>query len=104
MAPENFIFRTMREKGVEVRYLFGVGDYDPVDEIPKGEDIHFGKYIGWPLCNTPAPCGAEGDMAEFYMKEFWQVFDELGEPSAYIDGRQAGGAFIFGASYGSGKL
>ena len=72
------IFRTLKEKGVEVRYLFGVDDFDPVDEIPKGEDIHFGKYIGWPLCNTPAPCGAEGDMAEFYMKEFWQVFDELG--------------------------
>lgn len=33
-----------------------------------------------------------------------RVFDEMGEPSAYIDGKQAGGAFIFGASYGSGKL
>ena len=72
------IFRTLKEKGTPVRYLFGVDDFDPVDEIPKGEDIHFGKYIGWPLCNTPAPCGAGGDMAEFYMKEFWQVFDDLG--------------------------
>jgi lysyl-tRNA synthetase class 1 len=72
------IFRTLREKGVEVRYLFGVDDFDPVDEIPKGEDLHFGKYIGWPLCNTPAPGGAEGDMAEYYMREFWQVFDDLG--------------------------
>jgi hypothetical protein len=33
-----------------------------------------------------------------------KVFDEMGEPSAYIDGRQAGGAFIFGASYGHGNL
>ncbi len=72
------IFRTLREKGIEARYMFGVDDYDPVDEIPKGEDEHFGKYIGWPLCNTPAPCGAQGDMAEHYMGEFWQVFDELG--------------------------
>src|ERR1041385_7312811 len=72
------IFRTLQEKGVEARYLFGVDDFDPVDEIPKGEDLHFGKYIGWPLCNTPAPCGAEGDMAEHYMREFWQVFADLG--------------------------
>jgi len=72
------IFRTLREKGMPVRYLFGVDDYDPVDEIPKGEDEHFGQYIGRPLCNTPAPCGAEGDMADFYMREFWQVFEELG--------------------------
>src|SRR5688572_821835 len=65
------IFRTLREKGIEARYLFGVDDYDPVDEIPKGEDAHFGQFIGRPLCNTPAPGGAEGDMAEFYMREFW---------------------------------
>jgi lysyl-tRNA synthetase class 1 len=72
------IFRTLREKGIEARYLFGVDDYDPVDEIPKGEDEHFGQYIGRPLCNTPAPGGGEGDMAEHYMREFWQVFEELG--------------------------
>ena len=51
------IYRTLREKGLEARYLFGVDDFDPVDEIPKGEDEHFGQYIGWPLCNTPAPLG-----------------------------------------------
>src|SRR6478609_813822 len=72
------IFRTLKEKGIEARYMFGVDDYDPVDEIPKGEDEHFGRYIGWPLCNTPAPHGAPGDMAEYYMSEFWGVFEELG--------------------------
>ncbi|MDB6150030.1 MAG: Lysyl-tRNA synthetase [Chthoniobacter sp.] len=73
------IFRTLREKGVEARYLFGVDDFDPVDEIPKGEDEHFGQYIGRPLCNTPAPGGGTAsDMAEHYMAEFWQIFDELG--------------------------
>ena len=30
------IFRTLKEKGTPVRYLFGVDDFDPVDEIPKG--------------------------------------------------------------------
>jgi lysyl-tRNA synthetase, class I len=72
------IYRTLREKGTEAKYLFGVDDYDPVDEIPKGEDQHFGQYIGRPLCNTPAPGGAPGDMAEFYMGEFWKVFEDLG--------------------------
>jgi len=73
------IFRTLREKGTEARYLFGVDDFDPVDEIPKGEDAHFGRFIGWPLCNTPAPTGSTApDMAEHFMAEFWQVFEEIG--------------------------
>ena len=73
------IFRTLNEKGIAARYLFGVDDYDPVDEIPKGEDEHFGKYIGWPLCNTPAPKGSTApDMAEHFMSEFREIFVELG--------------------------
>lgn len=33
-----------------------------------------------------------------------KIFGDMGEPSAYIDGRQAGGAFIFGLTYGNGTL
>ena len=72
------IFKTLHARGIAARYLFGADDFDPVDEIPKGEDEHFGQYIGWPLCNTPAPGGAAGDMADFYMAEFYAVFEELG--------------------------
>ena len=94
------IFRTLRQRGLPARYLYGVDDFDPVDEIPKGEDEHFGKYIGWPLCNTPAPRTAIAtlpsdapDMAEYYMSEFWQVFRELGvevEPYRMRDIYRAG--------------
>jgi hypothetical protein len=33
-----------------------------------------------------------------------KIFGELGEPDGYILGREAGGAFVFGARYGSGAL
>jgi lysyl-tRNA synthetase class 1 len=79
------IFRTLTSKGVPVRYLFGVDDYDPVDEIPYGETEHFEKYLGAPLCNTPPPPGSEAtDMAEHFISEFFTVFDELGvQPEFY---------------------
>src|SRR5438093_753203 len=44
------IFRTLRGKGIEARYLFGVDDYDPLDEIPAGKGAHFEQYLGQPLC------------------------------------------------------
>lgn len=73
------IFRTLKSKGIEARYLFGVDDYDPLDEIPAGKGAHFEKYLGQPLCNVPAPDGSSAtDMAEHYMGEFWGVFEELG--------------------------
>lgn len=73
------IFRTLQSKGIEARYLFGVDDYDPLDEIPAGKGEHFEKYLGQPLCNVPPPDGSPAtDMAEHYMGEFWGVFRELG--------------------------
>ena len=73
------IFRTLKARGVEARYLFGVDDYDPLDEIPAGKGAHFEKYLGQPLCNVPPPDGSNApDMAEHYMGEFWGVFEELG--------------------------
>src|ERR1700742_2729222 len=73
------VFRTLKERGVPVRYLFGVDDYDPLDEIPAGKGEHFTQYLGQPLCNVPPPDGSSAtDMAEHYMGEFWQVFAELG--------------------------
>jgi lysyl-tRNA synthetase class 1 len=73
------IYRTLRAKGAPVRYLFGVDDYDPVDEIPYGQREHFEKYLGAPLCNTPPPPGSPAtDMADHYISEFFGVFAELG--------------------------
>ena len=73
------IFRTLKAKGIPVRYLFGVDDYDPVDEIPYGEAEHFEKYLGAPLCNVPPPPGSNAtDMADHYISEFFSVFGELG--------------------------
>ncbi len=73
------IFRTLREKGIEARYFFGVDDYDPLDEIPAGKGEHFEKFLGQPLCNVPPPDGSPAtDMAEHYIQEFFDIFEELG--------------------------
>ncbi len=73
------IFRACKERGIPVEYRFGVDDYDAVDEIPFGEDEHFSKYLGVPLCNTPAPKGSDApDMANHFIKEFFDIFKELG--------------------------
>jgi lysyl-tRNA synthetase class 1 len=73
------IFRTLQSKDVPVRYLFGVDDYDPVDEIPYGQAQVFEKYLGAPLCNVPPPPGSPAtDMAEHFISEYFGVFADLG--------------------------
>jgi lysyl-tRNA synthetase class 1 len=79
------IFRTLKARGVPVRFLFGCDDYDPVDEIPYGQREEFEKHLGAPLCNVPPPQGSTAtDMADHFISEYWGVMKELGiEPEFY---------------------
>ena len=48
--------------------------------------------------------GVFGDGAEGVAKMIQDLLAKQGEPNGYIVGREAGGAFIVGARYGSGTL
>jgi len=73
------VYRALKSRGFNVSYRYGVDDYDPLDEIPKGQDEFFRQHLGKPLCNVPAPPGSPAaDVAEHFISEFFQVFDELG--------------------------
>lgn len=72
------VYRILKERNIPVRYLFGVDDYDPLDELPAGEEDFFRPYLGMPLCNVPAPPASDADdIAEYYIREFFDVFLEL---------------------------
>lgn len=73
------VFRALKNRGIPARYLFGVDDYDPLDELPAGQAEFFTPYLGAPLCNVPAPGDSKAkDMAEHFIGEFFDVFRELG--------------------------
>lgn len=48
--------------------------------------------------------GAFGAGTEAVARVIEQIFADLGEPNAYIVGREGGGALVFGLRYGSGTL
>ncbi len=79
------VYRILLERGIPVRFLYGVDDYDPLDEIPEGNKEFFAPYLGMPLCNVPPPPeSSAADLARHYIEEFFSVFGELGvEPEFY---------------------
>ena len=72
------VFRAIQARGLSVRYTFGVDDYDPLDELPAGQDEFFREHLGKPLCNVPAPPdSAYSDVAEHFIHDFFSVFEDL---------------------------
>lgn len=73
------MFRALQEHGFNARYTFGVDDYDPLDELPYGQNEQFAPFLGRPLCEVPPPPGTNAsDMADYYISEFFNVFEYIG--------------------------
>lgn len=73
------IYRALKEKGIPVTYMYGIDDYDPMDGLPSDAEPWLKEYMGQPLCNIPAPKGSNAsDLADHYISEFLEIFDELG--------------------------
>ncbi len=74
------VYKFLKDKGYNVKYIFGSDDYDPMDEmagvLPPEE---YEKYLGKPLSEVPAPEGSGfDDIAMMFISDFFKIFDELG--------------------------
>ncbi|MDR7545422.1 MAG: lysine--tRNA ligase [Armatimonadota bacterium] len=72
------VARALRDRGVEVEYVYGYDDYDPMDGLPPGRG-DLAPYLGVPLCDVPSPDPAVApSFARYYADEFTRVFTRLG--------------------------
>ena len=73
------VYIALRQNDIPARYLFGVDDYDPLDEIPSLNGEWLRPYLGVPLCNVPSPPGSTAtDLAEYYISDLFAAFKKLG--------------------------
>ncbi|OGY27024.1 MAG: lysine--tRNA ligase [Candidatus Woykebacteria bacterium RBG_16_43_9] len=74
----DLVYKVLQDAKVKSRYTFIIDDLDPMDDLPAylSKD-KYGKYMGTPLKNIPAPDG-KGSYAEHYAREFIGVFNKLG--------------------------
>ena len=79
------IWRALRERGVEARFLYGVDDMDPMDNqaLLSGDAVD--RYMGAPLYQVPAPAGSTAEnYGRAFMGPYLATFDGLGiHPELY---------------------
>jgi lysyl-tRNA synthetase class 1 len=74
------IWRALRDRGVEARFLYGVDDLDPMDAQALLTPDAVERYMGVPLANVPAPEGSDaGSYARYFVgHQFFSTFEPLG--------------------------
>lgn len=69
----------LKSRGHNVKFLFEINDFDPMDGIPSYLDAsEYEKYMGVPLCNIPAPVEGFANFAEYYGQEYVAVLNKIG--------------------------
>ena len=74
----DLVYKALQDAEVKSRYTFIIDDLDPMDDLPAylSKD-KYGKHMGIPLKNIPAP-ESKGSYAEYFANEFIEVFNKLG--------------------------
>lgn len=74
----DLVYKVLLEKGVKAQCSYVFNNFDPMDSIPSYLDQKkWGQYLGKPLCKIPSPEQGFDNFAEYYAKEFVEVFNSL---------------------------
>ncbi|MDE3112381.1 MAG: lysine--tRNA ligase [Chloroflexota bacterium] len=72
------LYRTFRKRGLRVRYVFTIDDYDPMDSASMKLVAGMAEHMGKPLCAIPSPDPAYPDFARFNAERYLETFQTLG--------------------------
>ena len=73
------LYRTFREHGLSVRYVFTIDDYDPMDSQSMRDQAGMADQMGKPFATIPSPDPAvASDFARYHADRFLSTFADLG--------------------------
>jgi lysyl-tRNA synthetase class 1 len=72
------LYRTFKKRGLDVRYVFTIDDYDPMDSASMKQKAGMAQHMGKPLCEIPSPEAGASDFARFHAERYLATFALLG--------------------------
>lgn len=73
------LYRTFKRRGLQVRYVFTIDDYDPMDSQSMRQQAGMAEHMGKPFCDIPSPDPAvASDFARYHATRFLATFEQLG--------------------------
>jgi len=61
------LYRTFKGRGLAIRYVFTIDDYDPMDSASMKQQEGMAQHMGKPLCDIPSPDAAVApDFARYH--------------------------------------
>ena len=73
------LYRTFKKRGLKIRYVFTIDDYDPMDSQSLKDNAAWREHMGKPFANIPSPePSVASDFARYHASAYLATFDLLG--------------------------
>ena len=72
------LYRTFKKRKLQVRYVFTIDDYDPMDSASMKQKEGMAQHMGKPLCTIPSPEPGASDFARYHAERYLATFAQLG--------------------------
>lgn len=73
----DMIYKAILSKGGKAELVYIADDFDPLRKVYPFLPDEYQKYIGWPVCDIPCPCGKHKSYAEHFLEPFLSAIEEL---------------------------
>ena len=74
----DLVYKVLLENGISAKFTYVIDDHDPMDAIPAYLDFSkWEKYAGRQLYQVPSPAPGYKNYAEYYAREFQEVFESI---------------------------
>jgi len=73
------LYRSFKKRGLRIRYVFTIDDYDPMDSQSLKEKAGWAEHMGKPFAHIPSPEPSEAsDFARYHASAYLATFETLG--------------------------
>jgi lysyl-tRNA synthetase class 1 len=78
------VYRTLADRGADARLIYIADTFDPLRKVYPFLDDSYAEHVGKPLSEIPAPGGAGGSYADYFLQPFLAALETLGiRPEVY---------------------
>jgi lysyl-tRNA synthetase class 1 len=73
----DFVVKSLKERGEDVRFIYSWDDYDRFRKVPSNVPDEFEQYLGLPLVEVPDPEGCHESYAEHFESRLEEELEDL---------------------------
>ena len=84
LVTSDAIMLELRRRGRQARHIYFADDLDALRKIPGNVPADFEKYLGVPLCDTPAPDGSDQSYADYFVSQLERATAALGVEVTFV--------------------